>query len=167
MVGHRTLQLSVDRPDTEPVRADGRRLFLIGTLFAVPLTAPFLLIDALSENTGSGLYWVGLFGIPLAALVIQVREARTSLRHEPTRLARPVLRSTFAFIGGAAVVVFIAFVPIARALGTFADVEGTSIPGELFFLVFAAIFAGITLITAALVIGTAAAMRRISRKPLT
>src|SRR4051794_11336712 len=102
----------------------------MGALFAVPLTIPFLLIDALSENTGSGLYWVGLFGIPLASLVIQVREARTWLRHEPKRLARPILRSTFAFIGGAALVVFIAFVPVARLLGTFSDVEGTSIPGE-------------------------------------
>ena len=139
----------------------------MGALFAVPLTVPFLLIDALSENTGSGLYWVGLFGIPLAALVIQVGEARTSLRDEPARLARPILRSTFAFLGGAALVVFVTFVPVAHLLGTFSDVEDTSIPGELFFLAFVVMFVVVTLITGALVIGAAAAIRRASRKPLT
>jgi hypothetical protein len=135
----------------------------MGALFALPLTIPFLLIDAFSEDTGSGLYFAGLFGIPLAALVIQVREARAALRGHAKRVARPVLRSTLAFVGGAAAAVFVAFVPLGHVLGTFDFVEGTSFPGESFFLVFAAVFAVVTLITAAFVIGIAATARRFGR----
>ena len=68
---------------------------------------------------------------------------------------------------GQALVVFVTFVPVAHLLGTFSDVEDTSIPGELFFLAFVVMFVVVTLITGALVIGAAAAIRRASRKPLT
>lgn len=138
----------------------------MGALYALPLTIPFLVIDSISERAGSSLYSVGLFGIPLAAIVVQVREARSALREQSARLGARVTRAALPFFAGVVVVVFIAFVPVARALGTFDIVDDTSIPGELFFLLFAGLFAVATLITAGLVVAVAAVLRRFGRDNL-
>lgn len=134
---------------------------LMGAVYALPLTTPFLLIESLSDDAGSGLYLVGLFGIPLGGLVIQIREARAVPLAD--RLGRRVLRAALPFFGGALLVVFIAFVPVARLVGTFDVVDRTSIFGELLFGLFALTFGIAMLISAALVVGIASISRRLSR----
>lgn len=136
-----------------------RRLALIGGLYALVLVIPFV-VDALSEQLGDALYLAGLCGLPVAALVVQVHAVRGALREAPSRLARPVMRVTLAFFGGATVVLFLVLVPLATILGTFDALEGTGLGGGVFFLAFAAVFAVVMLITAVAVIGVGAVIRK-------
>jgi hypothetical protein len=141
------------------VRLPTRRLPLIGALYALTLVLPFV-IDALSERRGDALYMAGLFGLPGAALVIQVHAARCALQEPASGLAKPVMRSTFAFFSGAAAVLFVVLLPLAATLGTFDGLDGTGIGGGIFFVVFVVVFAIAMLVSGGVVIGIASAMRR-------
>jgi hypothetical protein len=141
-----------------------QRLVLLGALWALPLAVPLVFIDSISDGAGNGLWVLGVFGLPFATTAIQAREARDAARRGYRSAARPVLRATLAFFGGATFVLFIAFVPVARILGTFEIVEGTSYAGELFFLFLEVAAATWMLASGAAVTALAAGARRIKRR---
>jgi hypothetical protein len=146
-------------PDTQAVRSETRRLGLAGALYALPLA-----VDALSERLAEALYEAGLFGLPIAAAVIQIYAARRALQEASARVARPVMRATAAFFCGAAVVLFLVLLPLADVLGTFDGLAGTGLTGGMFFVYFAVVFALAMLITAGVVIAAASATRAIRRR---
>jgi hypothetical protein len=135
----------------------------MGAVYALPLSLPFV-VDSLSERLAEAFYAAALFGIPVAAAVIQAHAARATLVEARGRVVPAVMRSTLAFFCGVSVVLFLVLLPLAHVLGSFDALEGTDLSGGLFFLVFVGVFGLVMLLTGAVVVGVVMATQRIRRR---